>query len=71
MIVNWMISLSAFEYPFDMTAVRWMAGEKIDDGARYAMVRRSSIIDRTCSRRYAESAVYVVVEAACLGLTTK
>ena len=67
-IVNWMISLSAFEYPFNLPAALWLVGEKYDDGARFAMVRRSPAIDKNCSRRYAESEAYVVVESDCLSI---
>lgn len=66
-LINWMISLASFEHPSDKVAAGWLAGENItDDGAQYAMVRRSPAIDRNCSRRYAESAAYVVVESDCL-----
>ena len=67
-LVNWMISLSSFEYPFNkIAALGWLASERIDDGsARYAMARRSIGVDKNCSRRHAESSVYVVVESACL-----
>jgi len=62
-LVNWMISLSSFEHPFNTVPAE---GEKINAEAQYAMVRRSRAIDKNCHRRYAESAVYVVVESACL-----
>ncbi|KWT89373.1 MULTISPECIES: hypothetical protein [unclassified Variovorax] len=62
-LINWMISLASFEHPFNTVPAE---GEKINAGAQYAMVRRSSAIDRNCRGRYAESAVYVVIENACL-----
>jgi len=63
---NVMISLTAFEHPFDARAISWQRGTNMKDGARYTMVVHTPEIDQKCSGRLAESHSYVIVEPSCL-----
>ena len=63
---NVMISLTAFQHPFDARAISWQRDADMKDGTQYAMVRRTPEIDRRCSERFAESQSYVIVEPSCL-----
>jgi len=63
---NSMISLTAFQHPFDARAISWQRGADMKDGTQYAMVLRTPEIDQKCSRRFAESHLYVIIEPSCL-----
>jgi len=63
---NVMISLGAFQHPFDARAISWQSGASIRDGSPYVMVRRTESIDKICSQRFAEAQNYVIVDPACL-----
>lgn len=66
LLSNVIISLTAFEHPFDAQAIGWLQGKKIRDGAKFVMVPRTPEIDKNCTERYAEGERYVIVGAACL-----
>ena len=66
LLSNVIISLTAFEHPFDAQAIGWLQGKKIKDGAKFVMVPRTPEIDANCAERYTEGERYVIVGAACL-----
>jgi len=63
---NVMVTLSAFQHPFDARAIAWQSGAPMKDGSPYVMVRRTEAIDKICSQRFAEAQNYVIVDPACL-----
>jgi len=63
---NAMISLTAFQHPFDARAISWQRGASIKDGSPYAMIRRTPAIDKKCSQRFGETENYVIVDPTCL-----
>ncbi|UZJ61117.1 hypothetical protein OKW98_05145 [Pseudomonas sp. KU26590] len=63
---NVMVSLTAFQHPFDARAISWLRGASIKDGAGYVMVRRTSYIDTICDSKLANSGGLVVVDPSCL-----
>lgn len=63
---NVMISLTAFQHPFDARAISWQGGAAIKEGSKYAMVRRTSYIDKICANRFLETETYVVIDPSCL-----
>jgi hypothetical protein len=65
--VDGLVSFTSFEYPFDAKGIDWLQRKtKAADIAEYVMVKRSPSLDATCNERFAESATYVIVPAACL-----
>ena len=63
---NVMVSMAAFQHPFDARAIGWQSGASLKDGSPYAMVRRTATIDKLCNPRFAETQIYVIVDPACL-----
>lgn len=69
LLSNVIISLTAFEHPFDAQAIGWQQGKKIEDGAKFVMVPRTPEIDKNCAERFAENEQFVIVGADCLKVT--
>lgn len=65
-MINFMISMTAFQHPVRLEDYQWLYGADPAIGAAYAMVRRTPEIDEKCGKKFGEAADYVVVEAACL-----
>lgn len=65
--VDGLISFTSFEHPFDAQGIAWLERKsKAADLASFVMVKRSPQLDEICKDRFAESATYVIVRAACL-----
>ncbi len=66
-MVNYMISVSAFQFPPNPTAHSWLdAGVLPRETAPLVMVRHSTLTDLNCDKRYADAPAFVVVESDCL-----
>lgn len=65
-LANVMISLSAFQHPFNATAITWLRGASMRTGTEFVMVPHDADLAAACGARFAESATYVIVEQACL-----
>lgn len=63
---NVMVSLTAFQHPFDAKAISWLRGASIKDGAGYVMVRRTSYIDTICESKLANSGGVLIINPSCL-----
>lgn len=66
LMANVMVSLTAFQHPFDATAIGWQGGASIKESGKYAMVDRTPYIDTICPERFAEDQQYVIVQPGCL-----
>jgi hypothetical protein len=66
LIESVMVSVTAFEHPFDNTAKAWLLGAPIRKGARLVMTARTPELEARCPDRVAEDAAYLVVRTACL-----
>jgi hypothetical protein len=67
-MINFMITLTAFQYPQYLKAYSWLQGEDPKEGAQFVMVRRSHDVDENCSQRVNETAIYVIVKPSCLSV---
>lgn len=63
---NVMVTLTAFQHPFDARAISWLRGTAMKDGAEYLMMRRTAYIDKICESKQSETGGYVVVSPSCL-----
>jgi hypothetical protein len=63
---NVMVTLTAFQHPFDARAISWLRGTPIKDGAEYVMMRRTPYIDKVCDSKLSDTGGYVVVRPSCL-----
>jgi hypothetical protein len=63
---NVMVTLTAFQHPFDARAISWLRGAAIKGGAEYVMMRRTPYIDKICESKLSETGGYVVVSPSCL-----
>lgn len=63
---NVMVTLTAFQHPFDARAISWLRGTAMKDGAKYLMMRRTSYIDKICKSPQSVTRDYVVVSPSCL-----
>ncbi|MGX1186646.1 hypothetical protein AB7M29_004325 [Pseudomonas sp. F-14 TE3623] len=63
---NVMVTLTAFQHPFDARAISWLRGTAMKDGAEYLMMRRTPYIDKICDSKLSETGGYVVVSPTCL-----
>lgn len=61
-----MISLTAFQHPFDAVAIGWQTGKNMLEGSSRVMVARTPDALAKCPARQAESREYIVVAPACL-----
>jgi hypothetical protein len=68
-MINFMISMTAFQHPVRVEDYRWMYGSDPKPGASYAMVLRTPEIDAKCTNRHAESFDYVIVGPDCFALS--
>ncbi|MDO8971146.1 MAG: hypothetical protein Q7U74_10690, partial [Saprospiraceae bacterium] len=66
LIENVMVSVTAFEHPFDKTASSWQTGAPIKDGAQFVMVARTPELEAQCRDRAAEGSAFMVIRPACL-----
>jgi hypothetical protein len=65
-MINFMISMTAFQHPVHVEDYQWIYGADPTVGATYAMVRRTPEIDAKCDKKWGETTDYVVVESVCL-----
>ncbi|WP_017773859.1 hypothetical protein [Paraburkholderia kururiensis] len=63
---NVLISLAAFQHPFDARAIGWQQGNDMTEGSSLAVVRRTPQTLARCPVRRAETADYIAVDAGCL-----
>lgn len=66
LIESVMVSVTAFEHPFDKTAKAWLLGAPIKKSARFVMTARTPELEAQCPDRAAEDGAYMVVQTACL-----
>jgi hypothetical protein len=66
LISNVLISLSAFQHPFDDQARGWQRGKSLLEDMPYAMIENTPDVDRKCAVRFAETSEYVIVDPTCL-----
>ncbi|SIT50134.1 membrane hypothetical protein [Paraburkholderia piptadeniae] len=69
-IANVMVSLTAFQYPFNDKSIAWQGGASIRHDVKYVMVASSPDVDHKCEQRYAEGTDFVIVPSSCLSLYT-
>lgn len=65
-LANVMISLTAFQHPFDSEAIAWQRGSSMGADAKLVMVDRAQVDGKNCNERIADGTKNVVVEPACL-----
>lgn len=65
-LANVMISLAAFQHPFDAVAIGWAQGKDMLEGSALAMVRRTPAALEKCPLRKAESREYMIIDPACM-----
>lgn len=63
---NVMISLTAFQHPFDDRAISWQRGTPVKEGAKYVMTGRTAYLDTICPEKVAQGQKFVVIEPVCL-----
>jgi hypothetical protein len=63
---NVMVSMTAFQHPFNARSIAWVRGTSIRDGAQYVMIRSTPYIEKICQQKLADSGGYVVVDPTCL-----
>lgn len=63
---NVMVSLTAFQHPFDARAIAWQGGASIKDGADYVMMRRTSRMSKLCNFSVTTKDSYIILPSACL-----
>lgn len=66
LISNILISLSAFQHPFDDQVRGWQIGKNIMDGMQYVMIGNTADVADKCPIRYAETSEFVIVNPECL-----
>lgn len=66
MMANVMVSLTAFQHPFNARAIGWQEGASIIDGADRVMLRQSERVSRLCGLPSTSNGSYVVIKSGCL-----
>ncbi|WEY37469.1 hypothetical protein [Paraburkholderia sp. SUR17] len=61
-----MISLTAFQHPFNEKAISWQQGRTIANAMQYVMVRRTHETEADCPIHYAQGTEYMIVRPTCL-----
>jgi hypothetical protein len=63
---NVMVTLTAFQHPFDARAISWQRGTAVKEGANYVMMGRTDYLDKICPDRLSHGRDFVVVDPNCL-----
>ncbi|NIE77646.1 hypothetical protein F3J45_24750 [Pantoea sp. Ap-967] len=63
---NVMVTLTAFQHPFNDRAISWLRGAPIKAGAELVMIPRTSNVDTACNSKVSETRNFVVVRQSCL-----
>jgi hypothetical protein len=63
---NVMVSLTAFQHPWNAHAVKWQQGTPIKEGAEYLMIRRTPWISKLCDLPASNAENYVIVSSECI-----
>lgn len=63
---NVMVSLTAFQHPWNAHAVKWQQGTPIKEGADSLMIRRTPWISKLCNLPTSNTDTYIIISSDCI-----